>query len=301
MMAEPLKIDSHMHIYHTRDEGFHQKAGGYVIWEYGEKVDVRFSHYGGDINDALEAIDTGCFSKAVVVNLFANSRARRWVADDEELNLGARLKQYNEWACDLVKPYPQLIPFIAADPGALPGDEGAAHIKEMVEDNGAKGIKLHPVVQGFHMADKRMWPIYLICQELDIPIVVHSGPSRGGQSNAEPRAFAEVLKEFPELKLVLAHMGGGAWQQVAEIASSYPNAFFDCCEILEWTGAPNAPSDLQLARLIQNVGSHRVMMGSDFPWYDLHHSVARVMELPLLSNEEKEGLIGVNAARILGL
>ena len=43
------------------------------------------------------------------------------------------------------------------------------------------------------------------------------------------------------------------------------------------------------------------MMGSDFPWYDLDHTVERIMELPVLSNEEKEGILGANAVRILGL
>jgi predicted TIM-barrel fold metal-dependent hydrolase len=41
------------------------------------------------------------------------------------------------------------------------------------------------------------------------------------------------------------------------------------------------------------------MMGSDFPWYDLDQTVDRVMSLPLLSMEEKEGIIGANAERIL--
>ncbi|GAI54067.1 unnamed protein product, partial [marine sediment metagenome] len=52
-------------------------------------------------------------------------------------------------------------------------------------------------------------------------------------------AFAKILKAFPELRLVLAHMGGGAWRQLLELAQAYPNAYFDCCEIMEWTGAPN--------------------------------------------------------------
>ena len=316
-MAGPLKIDSHMHIYPTREEGLRQKAGGYVVWEYGDKPDVRFSHYGGDLEDSLEAIDKSGFSKALVVNLFTVSRARqhaisglpegldayerRQAISNIASTMAERLREFNIWACDLVKPHPQLVPFIAADPGALPGEEGAAHVRDMVENHGARGIKFHPVVQQFHMADRRMWPIYRTCQELGIPIVAHSGPARGGEPYAEPRAFGETLKVFPELKLVLAHMGGGTWQQSLEIARPYANAFFDCCEIIEWTGASNSPSDRQLARLIKDVGPQRVMLGSDFPWYDLDHTVERVMELPVLSSEEKEAILGANAARIIGL
>lgn len=42
-------------------------------------------------------------------------------------------------------------------------------------------------------------------------------------------------------------------------------------------------------------------MGSDFPWYDLQHTVERVLDLPILSQEEKEGIMGANAETILGL
>ena len=106
---------------------------------------------------------------------------------------------------------------------------------------------------------------------------------RDGAPYAEPHAFAEPLKVFPRLKLVLAHIGGGKWQQALEIAQAYPNAYFDCCEIIEWTGGSNAPTDQQLAQLIKEIGPDRVMMGTDFPWYDLDHTVERIMELPVLS------------------
>ncbi len=42
-------------------------------------------------------------------------------------------------------------------------------------------------------------------------------------------------------------------------------------------------------------------MGSDFPWYDLDRTIEQVMALPLLSNEEKEGMLGAYAEQALGL
>ena len=100
---------------------------------------------------------------------------------------------------------------------------------------------------------------------------------------------------------MLAHLGGGSWRQTLEIAETFANVYFDCCEIIEWTGGTNAPNDHELAQLIRDIGPDRVMMGSDFPWYDLDHTIMRVMELPLLSDEEKLEIIGSNAVRILGI
>ena len=53
--------------------------------------------------------------------------------------------------------------------------------------------------------------------------------------------------------------------------------------------------------MIIDIGPERVMMGSDFPWYDLDHSIERVFSLPLLSQEQKKRIIGANAVDILGL
>ena len=60
---------------------------------------------------------------------------------------------------------------------------------------------------------------------------------------------------------------GATWEQAFDIASAFPNAYFDSSELIEWTGAPNAPTDEQLAQLIRDIGPGRVMMGSDYPWY----------------------------------
>ena len=116
-----------------------------------------------------------------------------------------------------------------------------------------------------------------------------------------PRAFARMLQSFPRLRVVVAHLGGGSWTQTLEIAQTYPNTYFDCCEIIEWTRSNNGPTDQQLAKLIKDIGPDRVMMGSDFPWYDLDHSIDRVFSLSLLSLEEKERIVGANAVEILDL
>ena len=131
-------------------------------------------------------------------------------------------------------------------------------------------------------------------------MIAHSGPARGSEQFAEPKAFADVLDAFPDLVMVLAHLGGGAWSQI-ELAQAYPQAYFDCSEIMAWTGGSKGPSDIELAQIIKDIGPERVMMGSDFPWYDVAYSADWVMGLPMLSREEKEGILGANAQRILRL
>ena len=314
-MSEALIVDAHMHLYQTREQGEYNKSG-YSIWEYGEHSSVPFSHSSGIASEAFEAMDRAGVTHAMVVNLFATVETEGRLVellpgrpDDpaggsteaEEISLGERLKSYNRWLVELAKVHEQLLPFVAVDPWALSARENQAHLLDLAQSDGARGVKIHPVIQRFEADDERMWPTYETCSEFGLPVVAHSGPSRGPVQHGEPAAFAGLLRRFPRLKLVVAHLGGGAWSQVEGFALDFPNAYFDCSEILFWTGAGGAPTPDGLARLIQGIGSERVLLGSDFPWYDLDTALERLDHLPLLADEEKAAIAGRTAARLLGL
>ena len=313
-MSEPVRIDSHVHIYQRAEEGVAAKEE-YEIWEYGRQEEVAYCDVPGTVDDLLQSMERAAMDKVVILNLFMADERRPILLRELPPGLGssereraereieARLREeliaFNRWACDVARDRPAIIPFVCADVRTMTGEENAAHVRDLAENEGARGVKLHGPAEGFFMGDERLWPTYTACRELGLPVIGHSGPDREGNGFAEPRAFGAVLKAFPELPVVLAHMGGATWQQALEIAESYDNAFFDCCEVIEWTHSENGPSDRELAQLIRDIGAERVMMGSDFPWYDLDQTVDRVMSLPILSMEEKEGIIGANAERIL--
>ncbi len=315
-MSDLLKIDSHAHIYETREIGLTEKTG-YEVWEYGELDGVRASALNGTVDELLESMEVAGISRAVIVNLYTTAsirpgaiaalepglagEPRRKAIAEIDARLGEEMRRFNLWACGVGRQHPELAIFVAADPTLLPDEAGARHVRELREAHGAHGVKLHGPAQGFNMSDRRMWATYRACQELGMPIIAHSGPDQENIGYAEPPAFVEMLKAFPDLKVVVAHLGGGSWRLTRDVADAFPNACFDCCEIIDWTGSPNGPTETELAQLIRNIGPHRVMMGSDFPWYDLDNTVDRIMSLPLLSDEEKEGMVGANARAILGL
>jgi predicted TIM-barrel fold metal-dependent hydrolase len=312
-METPI-IDIHIHLYRNSEQG-HRYKEIYEIWEYGKK-NVTLSPYGGSPVDALEAIKEAGAERAVVVNLCYRSSLIRegeaelptGLSESEKraaiegiiASLDQRLRASNEWVCGLARRHRELESFVCVDPSILSPSEMEAHVREMTTDWGAKGVKVHPVSQGLYMHDERMAPVWRTCIELDLPVIAHSGPARGEHQYATPEAFAPVIRVFPKLRLVLAHMGGGAWRQLPDFAEAHPDVLYDICEIIEWTGAPMAPTDLELAKLILKVGPEKVMMGSDFPWYDIHRTVERVRELPLLTNDQKELILGANAVEFLG-
>jgi len=110
-----------------------------------------------------------------------------------------------------------------------------------------------------------------------------------------------MLQEFPGLSVVLAHLGGGKWQDTLAMAQAFPHVAFDLSEIIEWTGAPNAPTARELATLVREIGPERIVLGSDYPWYEPARTAELVLALPDLSPAEKNAILGENAARILRL
>ena len=314
-MSDPVKVDVHMHLYQSVESGEWWKAG-YEIFEYGEKEGVEFSRYAGTVDEAVQAMDEAGFAHGVAVNLLSVDLFRLEAVsmlpsdlqgEDRELaikeideTIADRFRDFNRWLLDAVAGVQQITPFVGVDPTALTPQENVEHLRDMAE-RGARGIKLHPVVQQLEPNDPRMHPVYEACRDMGLTVLSHTGSAKGGETYADPNGFAPVLEGFPGLKVLLAHLGGGRWRQTAELAAAFPDLVFDLCEIIAWTGAPNAPTKEQLAGLIQQVGPERVMLGTDFPWYDLDRTVDQVMDLPGLGTEQKEGILGANAVRLLGL
>lgn len=312
--AAPL-VDVHVHLYESKEAGREAKAN-YTIWEYGEDPGVSFSAVDGDVADLVGTFERDGFDRVVVVHLFDASLARRQLLDrlgsdpgaqtagevdaSVDAAVGEAMVRSNQWVVSVASENPLLEVLVSVDPALLPPASLVEHVRELAA-LGARGIKLHPVSQGFLPEDPRLSAIYEACSETGLVVLSHSGPGHHGGASARPSEFAAVLERWPDLRLVLAHLGGASWVEAGALAEAYPQVVFDLSEIIEWVGAPNAPSSEDLVGLIRSIGVERVMFGSDFPWYDPGHSADRTADLPGLGRAELEAVLGGNATRVLGL
>ena len=81
-----------------------------------------------------------------------------------------------------------------------------------VKELGLKGIKIHPVYQGADIDSEPFMNILKRCAELGLSVITHAGDDIGfpGVVHCSPEMCLRVKEEIPDLKLILAHMGG--WQ-----------------------------------------------------------------------------------------
>jgi uncharacterized protein len=273
--------------------------------------------YGGTPDELLAIMARASITNAVMVNMTpfadmmdaalaklpadATPGQRTEAGSHAQRTIIGRLQRRNAWTCEVGREHPELIPFIGLDP-CMTKDELLAEI-EIRRAEGARGIKLHPAAQRFYPNDERLAPIYARATELGWPVIFHSGAFALGPNSttqASLENFPPLLRSFPDLTVVLGHMGFGEFDTCAKIADDYPNAMFDCCFVINGTEPSPAISDDQAAAGFRKVGIDRVMFGSDYPWLDPALDAGRIQRLPL-SDSEKRAVLHENAARAFGL
>ncbi|WP_280400298.1 amidohydrolase family protein [Nocardia carnea] len=149
-------------------------------------------------------------------------------------------------------------------------------------DQGARVFKAHVQVGAYDPRDPLLTSVWGTLSDAAVPTVIHcgSGPAPGAFTGPGP--IAEILRQFPRLRLIVAHMGMPEYREFLDLADRYPGVHLDTTmaftDFAEDT-APFPPADRQrLAAL-----GDRIMFGSDFPNipYPYRHAVQALERLDL--------------------
>ncbi len=154
---------------------------------------------------------------------------------------------------------------------------------ERIEKLGLCGVKIHPDFQEFDIDCKEAFKLYSVI-EGKLPILIHMGDERYEYSS--PAKLARVLKNFPHLKVIAAHLGGYRRWHEAEEYLRHPNLKFD-------TSSSLAIIPPEYARkLIYEYGIENVFFGTDFPMWEAAAELERFFALKLSSVENEKILAG---------
>src|SRR6185312_6925234 len=112
----------------------------------------------------------------------------------------------NELVADLAERHPdRFIPFAGID--VLKKMDAVRELEHWVNDRGFKGLSLRPFMIGLPADDRRYYPLYAKCVELDVPLSIHTSANWTTVSSSDlghPRHLDDVAADFPELKIVLS-------------------------------------------------------------------------------------------------
>lgn len=179
-----------------------------------------------------------------------------------------------------------LLPFAYVNP--LHGDRALSMLNDGLR-HGVCGIKLWVSVWA---DDPCVEPVARWAIDHDLPIMHHSWMKWNGNIPSESQAHqvARLGRKFPDLRLVMAHVGGD-WEFGVKAVRDVENVSVD-------TSGSYGDSGM-IEMCVAELGEDRVLFGSDVPGVDLAFTLAKITGADI-SPEAKEKILGLNALRVLG-
>jgi predicted TIM-barrel fold metal-dependent hydrolase len=229
----------------------------------------------------------------------------------ELINYYPELKSSNQEIADLVKRnQSKFLGFGSVNPNK---DEDYVEKKlKEISSFGFKGIKMLPTLQLFSpLENKNFERICEYCEKNKKVLLYHTGCDPGPweipelSEDANPKHLKPIMESYHP-NIILAHTGSysaykpGIWfEEAFELGKSFDNVYFDSAAVSNFIY-----SEKILERIREEVGLDRLLYGSDYPVVmgsDMEYEVNVIKTCEYLTTDEKNNILGLNAAKILGL
>jgi predicted TIM-barrel fold metal-dependent hydrolase len=171
--------------------------------------------------------------------------------------------ELHAWGQELAERVPEITPFggvHADDPDPL------AVAQEAVERFEMAGFKFHPMVQQFNPWDPRLGQVLSYLERERLPIYIHTGYDEWYGHDFDRAGMEAMLEEYPDLPVVLPHVGFPDLDWGFSLADRFPQVWLDLTNVpgsFSWMETP----DGLIATLHAGMSRHRdrVLMGTDYP------------------------------------
>ena len=173
-------------------------------------------------------------------------------------------KDQHRYVLDSVEKYPDRLIGGAVVHARLWNDQVARQVEDMVLNHNFRMLYIHPSLHKYWLPIKTpsegegsrrlLYPIFEAARSLKIPVLIHTGE----QPYALPATVDFVAGEFPDVDIIIAHLGtqGSVYTLEATlVAEHHPNVYLET-------------SFSQCHMLIESVhtlGPRRVLFGSNCP------------------------------------
>jgi predicted TIM-barrel fold metal-dependent hydrolase len=208
----------------------------------------------------------------------------------------------NELVAGLAERHPdRFIPFAGAD--VLKGMDAVRELEHWISERGFRGLSLRPFMIGLPADDRRYYPLYAKCVELDVPLSIHTSANWTTVSDNDlghPRHIDVVASDFPELKIVMSHAGYPWVLEAVLLAWKYPNVYLElAAHRPKYLASPGTGWE-PLLRFGQTTIREKVLFGTG--WFLLGRPpgeiIAEFRSLPV-TEDVMELWLGENAQALL--
>lgn len=174
----------------------------------------------------------------------------------------------NDWSLGFATRTPACIPTATFYP-----EQAARHYVGEAIDRGARLFKSHIQVGDHDPNDPLLDPVWDMLAECRVPVLIHAGSGPAPGRFTGPAPIRDLLRRFPRLRLVIAHMGLPEYTEFIDLAQRHEDVWLDTTmAFTEFTERDHPFPRDQLHRLAA-LGD-RIVFGSDFPNIPYPYSTA---------------------------
>jgi uncharacterized protein len=187
-------------------------------------------------------------------------------------------------------------------PDFTPGTETVRKMAQVHQEQGLRGLKIHPRVQGVTVEDPPVREVLEWAAEAGAPVVIDVFPfgTTVDDSRLLPMAYVRVARELPRLRLILAHAGGHRPLDAFLAAKAFPNICLDVSFTFQYYEGTSVPADL--AFVCRRLPSGQLAYGSDFPQMGVASYLERVRAAVAGMGElQQRDLFGETSRRLFGI
>lgn len=165
----------------------------------------------------------------------------------------------NAWSAD----------FAARTPDCLhtatfyPEPDAASYVSDAIS-SGAVVFKSHLQVGDYTPLDPQLKDVWGLLEDAGLPIVVHCGSGPAPGTHTGPGPMAELMRRYPNLTVIVAHMGMPEYQAFLDLADEHPRVYLDTTmAFTDFVEADMPFPEVALPKL--DALRSRILLGSDFP------------------------------------
>ncbi|MFZ3172376.1 MAG: amidohydrolase family protein [Carboxydocellales bacterium] len=167
-------------------------------------------------------------------------------------------EEVNRWSYQLSLRDRRAIPFASL----LPADPDKLRLLDQAFDEyNFLGIKLHPYVQKFSIKDPRLHEVYAYLQELNRPVVIHSGYENVYSTTSNRKEILWLLDKYPSLTVVSPHLFYPDLGAAFKLLEIYPQLYLDATNVF-YSLIKDKPLEDWWEKF--NQFSERIYFGTDF-------------------------------------
>lgn len=170
------------------------------------------------------------------------------------------------------------------------------YLKPFIDEGSISGIKIHPMVGGYHANDlyNATKGYISLASDRGLPVAIHTGDIPIEQLTnqvacSDISVIEPIVRDFPNCTFILNHLGWESWRRAFALAKSCPNVYVET----SWQ-----PARI-IRRAVDVLGSERIVFGSDYPMFQPWQALGELRKA--LTEAEFRNVTSKNAKRLLRL